>query len=60
MQKTDSKNLEQLVREELLPVYLEYHKQHTLETPREVLDYMASAGLYKPKQIPALLKPKNY
>lgn len=60
MQNPDRKNLEQLVREELLPVYLAYHKQHTIETPREVLDFMAEQGIYKPRQIPALLKPKNY
>lgn len=58
METTPDANLAKLVKEELLPVYLAYHREHTIETPREVLDYMAKTGIYRPPQVAALLKPK--
>ena len=57
MNKYPVKDLENLVKQELLPVYLKYHREHTIETPQQVLDFMATAGLYREPQIPALLKP---
>lgn len=47
----------QLVKNELLPVYLRYHKENHIETPKRVLELIDEIGLPKPQQIPALLKP---
>jgi hypothetical protein len=47
--------LEQLVKE-MLPTYLKYNKEHTIESSQLVQEYLRD---HKPRQIPALLKPQK-
>jgi len=54
---TSSSDIVKLVKDELLPVYLKYHREHTLETPRRVLDFITETGILREPQIPVLFKP---
>lgn len=55
--RTSSEDIVKLVKDELLPVYLRYHREHNLPTPSRVLDVVEQAGVIRERQIPALLKP---
>lgn len=54
---TNSQDIVKLVKDELLPVYLKYHREHNLPTPAEVLDVVEQVGVVRERQIPALFKP---
>ena len=54
---TSTQDIVKLVKDELLPVYLKYHKEHNIPTPARVLDAVEQAGMIRERQIPALLKP---
>lgn len=55
--QTSTQDIVRLVKDELLPVYLKYHREHTIETPKRVLDFIAESGICREPQVPALLKP---
>lgn len=48
-----TKSLEQVIRQELLPVYL----KHTREPTKQVAELISSLGVGTQAQIPALFKP---
>lgn len=54
---TNSQDIVKLVKDELLPVYLKYHREHNLPTPAGVLDVVEQVGVVRERQIPALFKP---
>jgi hypothetical protein len=54
---TSTQDIVKLVKDELLPVYIKYHREHNLPTPSRVLDVVEQAGVMRERQIPALFKP---
>jgi hypothetical protein len=57
MQTDYTKNLEQVIRQELLPTYLKYNREHTIETSPKVNELIETLAVRREQQVPALFKP---
>jgi hypothetical protein len=52
-----TKNLEQVITQELLPTYLKYNREHTIETSPKVNELIETLNIRREQQVPALFKP---